>query len=93
MESEKTYTLKEKVNRSLPAGEQNSNGDPVALPSQCWLSPNPLFTRSTIVNLYLLGEAVGIKEDRQHNVILIAKSYPLNKTSKNIPRFFEHHWC
>lgn len=45
------------------------------------------------MNLYLLGEAAGIKEDRQHNVILIAMSYPLNKTSKNIPRFFEHHWC
>lgn len=40
------------------------------------------------MNLYLLGESVGIKEDIQHNVILTVKSYPLNKTSKNIPGFF-----
>lgn len=74
----------------LPAGEQISNVDIVALPSQCWHLPNLHVTRSIIVNLYLLRKARGIKEDRQHGVEQIAQSYPLNKTSKSIPGLPKH---
>lgn len=84
------YTLKGKEKTSICFFLQGSWIVTVALlPCQVnvWLPPNPLLSRSTTVNSYLLVQAPRIKEDRQHNVILIPQSYPLNKTSKNIPGF------